>query len=163
MGAGKTAVGHALADRLKRRFVDLDEAVETRLEMSIPEVFATLGEEAFRRAETDELARATRRGGLVVATGGGTFSVPSNRRLIDDSGGVSVFLDPPWKVLRRRIETESASRPKWIDERQARRLAESRRADYLRATVHLKLDGAESPQQVAQRVVQELAEAACAS
>ena len=49
MGAGKTAAGRVLAGRLQRVFIDLDEAIEDRAGMSIAEIFATLGEGAFRR------------------------------------------------------------------------------------------------------------------
>jgi shikimate kinase len=163
MGAGKSSVGRALADRLDRVFFDLDEAIEARLGMPIPEIFATLGEDAFRRAEAEEVEMTTDRAGLVVATGGGAFASAGNRRLIHGSGGVSVFLDPPWEVIRRRIDAESSSRPKWTDHDQARRLMTSRRPDYLRASIHLQLDGDEGPVQVAERIAGVLSELACAS
>jgi len=163
MGAGKTAVGRVLADRLERIFFDLDEAIEGRMGMSIPEIFATQGEDAFRQAESDEVEMTTDRKGLVVATGGGAFESAENRRFIHGSGGVSIFLEPPWKAIRSRVEDAASTRPKWVDEKQARNLYENRLPTYRLASLHLDLDGGETPNEVAALIVDELSELTCAS
>jgi shikimate kinase len=163
MGAGKTATGKVVARRMKRSFVDLDGAVEARLQLSIREIFETLGEGAFRAAETAELEQAALSGDLVVATGGGAFSNPENRRLIRESGAISIFLDPPWEAIRSRLDDSDRSRPNWIDDRHARALYVKRRPDYLLAEIHLELSGAESPVDVADLARSALAEMQCAS
>lgn len=163
MGAGKTAVGRVVAHRLDRVFFDLDEAIENRMGMSIPEIFSTRGEDAFRLAEADEVEMTTDRKGLVVATGGGAFENLENRRHIHGSGGVSIFLDPPWETIRCRMLGESSTRPKWVDESQARRLYESRLPMYRLASIRLDLDGGETPDEIAALIVDELSELACAS
>ena len=48
MGCGKTTIGRHLASRLNFGFTDTDSLIETRIGGSIPEYFATHGEEAFR-------------------------------------------------------------------------------------------------------------------
>ena len=53
MGAGKTAVGKALAKLLKRKFIDLDEKIEKAEGMPIAEIFAKKGEPYFRKIEKD--------------------------------------------------------------------------------------------------------------
>jgi len=163
MGAGKTATGRIVADRLGMVFVDLDEAVETRAGRSIREIFTRQGEDAFRAAETAELERTTAREDLVVAAGGGAFSEPGNREMIRRTGGVSVFVDPPWKAICDRLGGGSGGRPKWIDEHHARELFLHRRSDYLLAELHIELRGGETAAEVADRVVVALAEASCAS
>lgn len=163
MGAGKTAAGRVVADRLGRVFVDLDEVIEARAGRSIREIFTQQGEDAFRDAEAAELERMTLRTNLVLATGGGAFSSPENRRLVRRSGGISVFLDPPWRAICDRLGGGHGGRPKWIDERHARSLFLKRRPDYLRAEIHIELEGAEPPAEIADRVVDALTEAACAS
>ena len=55
MGAGKSAVGKALAQRLGWRFVDLDDLVESREARSIADIFAISGESGFRYAESQAL------------------------------------------------------------------------------------------------------------
>jgi len=163
MGAGKSATGRVVADRLGMVFVDLDEAVEVRAGRSIRDIFTHLGEDAFRAAETAELERTTARDDLVVATGGGAFSDPLNREVIRRTGGMSVFVDPPWKAICDRLAGGSGGRPKWIDEHHARALYLHRRSDYLLAELHIELCGGETAAEVADRVVAALAEATCAS
>jgi len=163
MGVGKTATGRIVADRLGRPFVDLDEVIQKRAGRTIREIFTHQGEHAFRDAEAAELERMTGRTELVVATGGGAFCSPANRETIRRSGGISVFLDPPWEAICLRLGGGHGSRPKWIDERHARTLFLQRRPDYLLAEIHIELLGAESSAEVADRVVAALTEAACAS
>jgi len=163
MGAGKTATGMVVARRMGRGFVDLDDAVEAQLQLSIREIFATLGEGPFRQAETAELGNTTLGSDLVVATGGGVFSDPDNRRLIEDAQALSIFLDPPWEAICSRLEEKDRARPNWIDARQARSLFVNRRPDYLLADIHLELTGAESPMDVADMVRSALAEMQCAT
>ncbi|MEE4272724.1 MAG: shikimate kinase [Thermoanaerobaculales bacterium] len=163
MGAGKTAVGQVLAGRLDRVFFDMDKAIEARAGMPISEIFATRGEAAFRMAEDDEVEMTTDRKGLVVATGGGAFTSRRNRQLIHGSGGVSVFLDPPWETIRRRLAGATSSRPKWVDDVQARGLYDARMPTYLMATVHIDLAGDEDPNETADRIVDALEEITCGS
>jgi shikimate kinase/3-dehydroquinate synthase len=51
MGAGKTTVGHIVAERLGRPFVDSDVLIEQRLGRDIRDIFATEGEPRFRQLE----------------------------------------------------------------------------------------------------------------
>ncbi len=89
------------------RFIDLDREIGGRLGAPIPEIFARRGEAAFRAAESDELERCAELDDVVVATGGGAFCSEANREMIHRSGGVSVFLDLPWEVLRREAAERS--------------------------------------------------------
>jgi len=160
MGAGKSAVGAALAVRLGHRFIDLDERLRERFEASILEVFAVHGEDVFRAAETEELSRVACEQDVVVATGGGTFCIGANREIISESKGVSVYLDLPWDELGRRLAADNSGRPKYDHAEQARNLFEERQPDYRRANVVIALEGSENPDQVADQVLEALREAA---
>jgi shikimate kinase/3-dehydroquinate synthase len=72
MGAGKTTVGTAVAERTGRRFVDLDTEIEARAGRLIADIFAHEGEPAFRALE-EQVAHELLSGAepLVVALGGG--------------------------------------------------------------------------------------------
>jgi 3-dehydroquinate dehydratase/shikimate dehydrogenase len=70
-GAGKTAVGEALAAATGRPFLDTDRMVENRAGKGVAEIFARYGEEAFRLMERDAVRQALRPTGGVVALGGG--------------------------------------------------------------------------------------------
>ena len=77
-GCGKSTVGRALARTLSRPLADLDEEIAARAGMSIPEIFAGQGEEAFRRLEHQVLLEAARKSGTVIACGGGIVTRPEN-------------------------------------------------------------------------------------
>ncbi|MBC7133219.1 MAG: shikimate kinase [Roseovarius sp.] len=102
MGAGKTAVGKALAARLGVPFIDSDAEIEKAAQMTIAEIFERDGEAFFRRRETEVIDRLleTHRG--VLATGGGAFLSEGNRRLMSQKG-VSVWLDADLDLLWNRV------------------------------------------------------------
>lgn len=77
-GCGKSTVGQALAERLGRQLVDLDELIERETVRSIPDIFAREGEVYFRHLEHDALCRVARESGLVIAAGGGIVTQPDN-------------------------------------------------------------------------------------
>ena len=78
MGAGKTSVGKRLAALLGVGFTDSDAEIVAAAGMSIPEIFATLGEPAFRDGERRVIARLLSEPPGVLATGGGAFIEPSD-------------------------------------------------------------------------------------
>jgi shikimate kinase/3-dehydroquinate synthase len=96
MGSGKSAVGAAVAARLDWEFVDLDEAVVKATGRPISDLFATIGEQAFRAEECRSLEEAlgdeSRTRSLVLSLGGGTLTSEEAERLVHDRGGL-VFLD----------------------------------------------------------------------
>ena len=55
MGCGKSSVGRRLSELLCCSFMDLDDVIVERAGRSIPEIFATDGEAAFRQMEHDAL------------------------------------------------------------------------------------------------------------
>jgi shikimate kinase len=148
MGAGKTSLGRRLAAHLGARFLDLDERLCERFGCPVPEVFQRRGEAVFRAAETEELTRASRQDGLVVATGGGAFSSRANRSVIEETGGISVFLDLPWEVLEERLAADNAGRPAYRGPEQARRLYDERLPQYRRATLTIPLAGDEPQDEI---------------
>lgn len=102
MGVGKSSVGRRLANALDLPFRDADHEVETAAGRSIPDIFADLGEPAFREGERRVIARLLDDPPHVLATGGGAFMNPETRALIK-SKAISVWLKADLDVLARRI------------------------------------------------------------
>lgn len=157
MGCGKSSVGAALAGMLGVRFVDLDQSLEERLGASVAEVFARHGEAHFRREESRLLAEVARLERAVVATGGGTFCSESNRRVIEGSGGISVYLEAEWPTLLARLPGKQADRPKFGDPVSAQRLFESRRPLYQLARLTVTTSPDAAPRDIARRVAESVA------
>ena len=102
MGAGKTAVGRALAARLGVPFLDSDHEIESAANMTIPEIFARDGEAFFRKKEAQVIARLLEDARGVLSTGGGAFLSAANRKTISDKG-VAIWLNADLPVLWSRV------------------------------------------------------------
>ncbi len=102
MGAGKTAVGTALARVLSVDFLDSDDEITKAASRSIPEIFERDGEPFFRARETEVLARLLRGAPCILSTGGGAFLAATNRALIRESG-ISVWLRADLDLLWQRV------------------------------------------------------------
>jgi shikimate kinase len=79
MGAGKTAVGKAVAAQLGVDFLDSDAEIEKAANMTIPEIFERDGEPFFREKESQVINRLLDSAPCVLSTGGGAFLAPRNR------------------------------------------------------------------------------------
>jgi len=86
MGTGKSSVGRALAARMKRDFVDLDELIEARQRRSIPDIFASDGEAFFRKLEKEALKDVCFSDSKVVSCGGGIVIDKENVVLMKQRG-----------------------------------------------------------------------------
>lgn len=102
MGAGKSSVGRIVASQLGIPFIDTDSEIERVSRMTIPELFATYGEQEFRALEARVIKRVLRGGPRVVSTGGGAFINDRSRKFIK-KGGLSLWLKADLDVLWERV------------------------------------------------------------
>lgn len=102
MGAGKTAVGTALARLLGVPFLDSDEEIVRAADRSIAEIFERDGEPFFRARETEVIARLLKGEPAILSTGGGAFLSETNRKLIAEQG-VSIWLKADLDLLWQRV------------------------------------------------------------
>jgi shikimate kinase len=102
MGAGKTAVGTALARQLRVPFLDSDEEIVRAANRSISEIFARDGEAFFRDREHEVIGRLLRGAPCVLSTGGGAFLSQRNRDQIAEAG-ISVWLRADLDLLWNRV------------------------------------------------------------
>ena len=109
MGCGKSTVGRRLAALTGHRFVDSDELIVKTQNKSIPEIFAEVGEEAFRDIEQAVLADLVGVAGIVLSTGGGAILRQENREALQKVG-IIVWLDAEPDILFERA-SRSTRRP----------------------------------------------------
>jgi shikimate kinase len=109
MGAGKTTIGRALAQRLRLDFVDTDKMLVERTGVPVATIFEVEGESGFRKRESEILAEVAMREGCLVATGGGAILSAGNRELMRRRGTV-IYLRSRLEHLWERTRHD-ASRP----------------------------------------------------
>lgn len=110
MGAGKSYLGQALAKQLGFDFVDLDDVIEKKANLSIAEVFEQHGESAFRRLEAEALRSFSASQNVVVATGGGAPCFHDNMHWMNENG-ITIYLHAPAELLALRLAPEKSHRP----------------------------------------------------
>jgi shikimate kinase len=139
MGAGKSTVGRALAERLGWPFIDLDDEIESAEHAKISDIFAGRGEPEFRRIETEALRRLlAATDPAVIALGGGAFTIAANRDLIRDHGP-TIWLDCPFDTVQRRV-AQFTHRPLARDPERFATLYHSRREHYAHATHRIPIE-----------------------
>ena len=109
-GSGKSFLGKELAAKLSLPFIDLDDAIVTKIGMPIADYFTKEGQSAFRRIEKDTLTEIiSTHDEFVMATGGGAPCFFDNLTLMKGSG-LTLYLETPKEVLIER-NLQSVERP----------------------------------------------------
>jgi shikimate kinase/3-dehydroquinate synthase len=104
MGAGKTTVGHIVAERLGQPFVDSDVLIEQRLGRDIRDIFRTEGEPWFRRLEHVTVADLVRGQDAVIALGGGAVEDPRTRAVLRNAR--VVYLRVSYDEAMARVKSD---------------------------------------------------------
>lgn len=113
MGSGKSTVSQLLAKKNELAFVELDNEIEKKENLSISEIFSDKGEIYFRKKESlvlqDTLALAKN---AVISLGGGTPCYGNNLELLKNNKEVKlVYLKVSPQNLTQRLFKERENRP----------------------------------------------------
>jgi shikimate kinase/3-dehydroquinate synthase len=141
MGAGKSTLGPALADRLGRPFVSVDAVVEERAGLPVAELFDGRGEPAFRELEEQAaFDLLSNRRLAVIEIGGGGLGSPRTREALAEHAYTLHLRTTPEEAWDRAA---ASGRPLARDEGVFRALFEERRPLYEAADGSARdLDGA---------------------
>jgi shikimate kinase len=150
MGSGKTSVGRLLARRLGYGFEDMDRRIVERAGRTIAEIFRDDGEEAFREREREEALALSRLRDRVVAAGGGAFTRPETRALLQE-GALTVWLRCDFDRILARVPADG-SRPLAGNRDIMRALLAEREPFYRMADVAVDASSG-TPREVADRIV----------
>ena len=110
MGAGKTTIGKALSKELGISFYDLDWYIESRRHKTIPQLFAELGEEGFRKIEHSMLHEVAEFENVIISCGGGTPCFFDNIDYMNQQADV-VYLRCEPEVLHKHLMMGKTERP----------------------------------------------------
>ena len=153
MGSGKTTVGSIVADALGCHFMDLDDIIVKKAGRSIPQIFESDGESAFRILEKKALEQTVSKYSettAVLSLGGGTVTVPGAIKLLQEKT-LCIYLKATVETLWARLDGNTESRP-LADDLFAERLA--KREPLYEAAAHVIIDTDDlSPEQIADEII----------
>jgi shikimate kinase len=156
MGSGKTTVGGLLADRLQRKFIDLDAWISRESGRSVTQIFAQEGEAGFRSLETSALKETAQILKSVVATGGGAACREENLQLMLKTGPVIALLVSATEALKRTGKHSGRPLLEQGDPlAAARNLLKQRELFYERADLRIETDG-HAPERIVSKILVDL-------
>jgi shikimate kinase len=112
MGCGKSTIAKTLSRIIRIPFVDLDEYIEEKTNLSINAIFEKHGEIYFRKIEHEaflELLNSLE--DMIIGLGGGTPCYANNHELLEGENVVSVYLRASIDTLFNRLSANKSKRP----------------------------------------------------
>lgn len=106
MGAGKSTVSEYLSTLFAMKYVEMDQVITKREQMSIPDIFETYGEEYFRNRETELLIELQSERNVVISCGGGAAMRERNVAEMKKNGRVVLLTASPEVIYGRVKDTE---------------------------------------------------------
>lgn len=110
MGCGKTTVGRILSKKIGVKFLDVDYQIEKRVMMKIGDIFTKLGEEYFRKVESDIIRNVSKNFYGVISTGGGSVLNKSNVKNLKSTGKL-IYLKSSAESIFYNLKRSSKIRP----------------------------------------------------
>ena len=101
MGSGKTTLAKRLSKLMNKSYVDLDDLIELKEDMSIREIFSSYGEDYFRKIE--DIALRSIGNSEIIACGGGTIINKKNRKFLNENG-FTIYLKTSLPILAVRLK-----------------------------------------------------------
>tara|TARA_B110000967_G_C18565909_1_gene402458 strand:- start:138 stop:632 length:495 start_codon:yes stop_codon:yes gene_type:complete len=82
MGVGKSTIGKAVSKQLSMQFIDIDQVIEKKLNLTVQKIFEKKGEVFFREFEEKVTLEEIEKKNSVISLGGGAFMNPKIRDYI---------------------------------------------------------------------------------
>lgn len=102
MGVGKSTVGKELSKKLGYKFIDMDNLIEKKENMTITKIFRIKGENYFRKIEENLTLNTLKDKKAVISLGGGAFLNPRIRKEVLKTT-ISFWLNVSIKSLLLRV------------------------------------------------------------
>ena len=112
MGCGKSTIANKLSGMIQIPYVDLDEYIEKKINLTINQIFENHGEIYFRKLEHAffvELLNLPEQ--IIIGLGGGTPCYANNHELLKGDGVMSIYLKASIDTLFNRLASNKSKRP----------------------------------------------------
>jgi shikimate kinase len=157
MGVGKSSVARHLAHILRCQKVDLDYFIEEKQDRRIAEIIDGDGIERYRLMETEYLTNLLDGSDArILSLGGGTWTIPQNRKLLKEQGFTSVWLESTFEHCWLNISFSRKDRPLARDKKKARILFEERQKVYCLADWHFVIRPGLTSFDIAREIAEEI-------
>jgi shikimate kinase len=154
-GSGKSTVGKILAKKLNKKFLDLDELIESNISKTIHQLVESEGWDAFRKAEHRAVKEVSTLSNTVIACGGGTICYFDNAVLLKKSGTI-VFLQISPGMAAERIR-HSQNRPNLTRRNnEMKEIWNKRKESYLSTADLIIQSGKKNPHGIAEEIITHL-------
>ena len=154
MGCGKSSVGIKLSYHLKKTLIDTDKWIEAKYEMSVSEIFEQMGEEAFRKMETQCLEELLESAECQIISLGGGIPMRSENQALLKELGTTIYLKARPEIIYDRVK-DNNTRPLLQVEDPVAKIAElmSVREPVYMACADFTVEVSEqTPEQIAQEI-----------
>ena len=162
MGTGKSRIGKKLSKKLNVNFIDTDDVIESKYQKSITQIFEILGEDKFRKIETEIISELINKGSVsIIALGGGSLICEKNQKLVSETG-ILIYIESGLDMIWERTKNKT-KRPlllvngkfptKLLFMEKAKELMKERLKGYNNAQIKINRDDKE-----AEEVVEEILE-----
>jgi shikimate kinase len=112
MGSGKSTIAYKLSKKIKVPFVDLDQYIEEKTNLTIKDIFEQRGEIYFRKIEHESFVTLlSSQDSLIISLGGGTPCYANNHELLKQVGVFSIYLKASIVTLFDRLSLNKSKRP----------------------------------------------------
>mgnify|MGYP002828096465 CR=1 FL=1 len=142
MGSGKSTIGALLSKKLNRKFIDIDNKIETIEKQTISQIFKLKGEKYFRALEVETILSFlnSKEKDLVLSLGGGSFLDEKVRKNVKNNS-LSFWLNWKPSTIIKRIR-KSSKRPliQGLNDREIEKMMLDRNKYYSKSNFKINCD-----------------------
>lgn len=106
MGTGKTTIARRLSEILGFKYISSDDLIEKREKRTINEIFASSGEEYFRKVEKEIIKEISEKDNQVIDAGGGVVLDPENIDALRKNG-ILICLTARPEIIFERVKDKN--------------------------------------------------------
>lgn len=112
MAVGKTTIAKLLSEKMGVKYVDLDDLIEKKTNLTVAELFKQKGEIYFRKVEHEVFKEVIQNDdNLIISTGGGTPCYDNNYLFLNGNNNISIYLNASLSIILDRLKSEKITRP----------------------------------------------------